>query len=361
MEQKVVVENLKIRWIIILVIIALALVSVWPNFIDINQNSESRDKNSFLVKNRIVEGLDIQGGLQLVMGVDVEEVLKEKISRLPGSLKESLDEQGIVHGKIQVDPQNPLQLHVGFNQEDQVGVLTDYIETRDHFGVVLRVLEKKQNILVVQYVESSVHEYRKQVVDQAIEVLRDRIDEFGVAEPNISSQGSDRILVQLPGIEDTAGAKELIHRSARLNFRAVSKKMEIDKLNALIAEAEEEGDYSLETGNLTYAQYVERLNEDIKSKLPENTKVIFEKNEQAEDMVSGKIPHLVEMNSDLGGEHLEDAVARPDENGRYEVIFRFSPDGKRRFAELTEKTAPGFLAIVLDGIVKSAPSVKGKN
>ena len=349
--------SLKTRWILILTIVAASLVGVWPNFIPL---TSKLDKTSFAATNRIVEGLDIQGGLQLVMGVDVDGVLKEKMARLPGQLKESFEQEGLKHGDIKVAPDHDLRLHISFSTADEATALARFIEQRDHFGILLQVLEQRANTLVLQFLETSVITYRTQIIEQAIEVVRDRIDEFGVAEPSISSQGSDRILVQLPGIQDTAGAKELIHRAARLNFRGVSKKMEADELNNLIGEAEKAGNYSLGAAGLTYKKYIERLNDDLKSKLPENTRVLFERNAQAETLVAGRQAHLIEIGTELGGEHLEDAVARPDEFGRYEVVFRFSPEGRRLFAELTEKTSPGFLAIVLDDVVKSAPSVKEK-
>ncbi len=361
------IESLKMRWLVVVGFVALAVVGVVPNFADKALDTE-RDRNSFMLKNRVTKGLDIQGGLQLVMGVDTRAIMVEKTMRLLTELKDSFDFAKLSHGELRVDPQNALQLLVGFGAGDDEPALREHIESRDYFGVRLQVLELVEGsadagggrAFKVGFVPSTLDAYRAQVVDQAIEVVRARIDEFGVAEPSIAAQGNDRILVQLPGIKDTAGAKELVNRAARLNFRPVSKEVEPEQLAEWMEEAASKGVEFKETKGGGYRAYVEQLNQYLKPKLPLNTRVLFEKNDKAQDMLTGRVPHLIEVNNQLGGEHLEDAIAAPDEFGRYEVNFRFTPEGRRLFAELTEAIAPGFMAIVLDGVVKSAPSVREK-
>ncbi len=88
--------------------------------------------------------------------------------------------------------------------------------------------------------ETTLNDYKDKVLQQSIETIRNRIDEFGVSEPSISRQGSDRILVQLPGMADAERAKELINTTAKLDFMIVSNEVPTNQLQALIAEVEKE-------------------------------------------------------------------------------------------------------------------------
>ena len=97
----------------------------------------------------------------------------------------------------------------------------------------------------LSYYDTRVADIKSQAIAQAIEVVRNRIDEFGVSEPLISAQGEDRILIQLPGIEDSKQAKELIQKTARLEMAIVSEEITPDKLAPLVEAAEKKGNYFL--------------------------------------------------------------------------------------------------------------------
>ncbi len=350
------VRNLKLRWITVLVVFLSAVAWVLPNFIDRDLED---DPSWWGPAKKIVKGLDIQGGLHLVMGVNVEEVLVEKTSRLAASLKADLEERALEVGEIAVAPDNKTELVIQVKEgQKDLSSVESYLADSSYAGT-LQVISNKGESLRLRYYDARAMEYKRQVVEQAIEVIRTRIDSMGVAEPNISAQGDDRILVQLPGIKNARQAKELINRTARLNFRVVHK--ESVPINEWIDEAEEKGGYELGKGELTkYSDYLKRLNEDLKSKLPENTKVVFERLEGAKDLRAGKKAYLIETDKSLSGDLLDDANVTPDQFGAPKVIFSLSVEGRRRFAELTEKAKGGLLAIVLDDVVKSAPSVRMK-
>ena len=234
--------------------------------------------------------------------------------------------------------------------------MKDFLE--DRYATTLQILEESNSALTVRYFESYLRSYATKVLDQAIETIRNRIDEFGVSEPSITAQGTDRILVQLPGIEDATSAKNLINTAARLEFMIVSNKVTPDQLQGWIKEAEKKGNYSLQT--LSYSQYVKRLNADLKGQLPQDTVVHFEKAPNAKTMAAGALPYVLQTDTNLGGDDLEDAYVGFDEFGAPIVSLNFSPSGGKKFADLTGKNINRLMAIVLDKVVKSAPNIKDR-
>ena len=342
-------NSLRAKWIVIFCTMLLAAFWISPNFIDYG-------KDSTFGKSKLILGLDIQGGSHLVMGVNVEEVIQERVARMTKDLVEQFRTDGIQVTDVQTVGDKKTEILVSVEGPAANDQVVKFIE--DRFTTVLQVVSQENNKILLKYFDATILEMKNQVVSQSIEVIRNRIDEFGVAEPSITAQGEDRILVQLPGVQDASGAKELINRTAKLDFRVVSTELPFDKLNEMIAEAEKKGNYKLGDQGLPYSAYIKRLNQDLASQLPKNTRLVFEKLENAETLEAGRQPYLIETDSVLGGAQLEDASVRPDEFGKPEVNFRFTVEGRRLFADLTQKAAGGFIAIVLDDVVKSAPSVR---
>lgn len=346
--------SLRTRWYIIAVSIIVGVIWVSPNFVNY-------DKDSVLGKYKMILGLDIQGGLHLVMGVDVETVIQERALRMAKDLDGQFKADNITHQSVQVAGPKKTEIEILYGDKDAAAeqnkdAILKFIN--DRYGSTLQVVNQSAGRIELRYFDAVMLEMKKSVVAQSIEVIRNRIDEFGVAEPSITAQGNDRILVQLPGVKDAVRAKELINRTARLDFRVVSSEVAPDKLDSMIQESEKKGNYKLGEGGLGYSAYVKRVNGDLVSQLPKNTKIVFEKLESAASLEVGRRPLLLLTDSVLGGDQLSDASVRPDEMGKPEVIFSFSIEGRKLFAELTAKAAGGFIAIVLDDVVKSAPRVE---
>src|SRR5205085_10718945 len=116
---------------------------------------------------------------------------------------------------------------------------------KNQYGTTLIVNKTSDTELSDRYSELYLNELKKRTIEQSIETIRNRIDEFGVSEPSITAQGDNRILVQLPGIQDATRAKELINRTARLEFHMVDGALSASQLTALVAEAEKAGQYTL--------------------------------------------------------------------------------------------------------------------
>ncbi|MFH1128288.1 MAG: protein translocase subunit SecD [Candidatus Omnitrophota bacterium] len=162
---------------------------------------------------------------------------------------------------------------------------------------------------------------KEDACDRALEVIRNRIDAFGVREPSIQKQGLDEIVVQLPGVTDRDRAIDLIGKTALLEFKLVSA--DAEKLKQAISGAVPEG-FELKTA------------------------------------IDDSEPLLVEKKAALTGDSLSDASVRFDENSFNEpvVSLEFNTEGAKKFAEITAANVGARLAIVLDGKVQSAPRIK---
>lgn len=341
-------EYYRTRVSLTLVGIFVALVVFLPNVVNFGDSW-------WFSKAKINYGLDIQGGLHLVMGVDVDGVVAEQTNRMVASLKSELQQGGVV---AQVATDAPTQGKITIT-----GLNADSFEKArklisDRHATVLQETEAggDQSSLVYRYYEAYMMDYRTRVIQQSIETIRNRIDEFGVAEPSISQQGDSRILVQLPGMADAERAKELINTTAKLDFMIVSTALSQDQLTQMITEAETAGGYTLATTK--YSEYVTRLNSDLKSKLPPDTTIFFEKNPNAKSMEVGAIPYLLKTDTDLTGSALDDAFVSYDQYGAPEVALRFNAAGAVKFGDLTGANVGQRMAIVLDRVVKTAPSLR---
>ncbi|MFH1459173.1 MAG: protein translocase subunit SecD [Candidatus Omnitrophota bacterium] len=159
---------------------------------------------------------------------------------------------------------------------------------------------------------------RSDIVDRTIEIIRKRIDQFGVKEPSISRQGADRIIVQLPGVTDRTRALKLIGKTAQLEFRLVSDDQELRQ-------------------------------EAISGEIPEGYELKYDEEEEA---------LLLEKTSVMTGESLADAILSRDNYGRPSVKLEFTSKGSNMFSNITGANVNRRLAIVLDGEVYSAPVIR---
>ena len=347
------IESLKARFIFLIVSFILGLIYLAPNFVSI------KDISWWPAKNKLVYGLDIQGGLHLVLSADVNEIAQERLNRQGLDIKEELAKQDI-KAEVSTSNQKPLFLFLKLEKETNIETAKEWIK-KSSFSSDLQALETKTNTIKLAYYETRVRDLKEQAIKQSIEVIRNRIDEFGVSEPLISAQGEDRILVQLPGIEDSKRAKELIQKTARLELAIVNTEYPPEKLMPLIESAEKAGSYSMQDQSMTYREYVRKINSDLKDKLPENSRLVFEKAPSALNMKAGKIPYLVDMNQSIQGGLLEDAsVAYEQDTNNPVVSFRFQPEGRKLFSSLTGKSIGKQLAVILDNVLKSAPTVQSR-
>lgn len=342
-------ENYRTRIVLAIVGVLLCFAWIAPNVINMENRAWLSKKLNF--------GLDIQGGLHLVMGVDVEGVVAESSTRLATVLKADMNRENIKISDVKVTGSKVGELTLTFPASEATRAAgVTYFEER--YASMLQVMSSSETSIVVKYFEAYMIEYQGRVIAQAIETIRNRIDEFGVAEPSINQQGSDRILVQLPGMADAERAKALINTAAKLDFMIVEESFSQAELSRLVAEAEKAGNYNL--GTMKYSEYIAKVNEDLKGKIPEKTTVLFEKAESAASLEAGAIAFLLRTDTDLNGDSLDDAFVSFDQYGNPEVSLRFNPVGAQRFKDLTGQNIGKRMAVVLDRVIKTAPSLRSE-
>ncbi|MFU2127870.1 protein translocase subunit SecD [Gallibacterium anatis] len=238
-------------------------------------------------------GLDLRGGVRFLMEVDLKSVLAKQQEQLQDSLRTELRKEKFVYKAIQS----------GENYSTVI-TLADNISPSD----VVRVLKRKhanwdvvsngQNVTLTLS-ENELTRLRKSAVEQNITILRKRVNELGVAEPVVQQQGADRIVVELPGVQDTARAKEILGATATLEFRMVNQ-----------------------TANLAAAE---------NGMVPSDSELQHDRN---------GTPVVVYRKTILGGEHITDANSGNDEYGRPQVNISLDSEGGNMMSEAT-KTAIG--------------------
>lgn len=342
------IESLNARLAVVFAVFAIAAIWTAPNFFNL-------EKTWWPTRDRMVLGLDIQGGSHLVLRVDVDSAVKQHLARTATMMEQELKGKSIPVKSVTVTDTERGAISVELSSADGLANARKFFE--ETYARDYRVASATGDKLVLEHEELSMREFKDRLIDQAIATIRNRIDEFGVAEPSITKQGTDRILVQLPGIKDASNAKELINKTARLDFMMLDVSKSGSELAKLIEDAEKEGGFKL--AGMKYTAYVDKLNEQLKGKLPPNTVLYFEKPENAASLEIGRQPYLLKTDEGVTGDHLTDAFVGLDQQGggRPMVNFRFDTVGARLFGELTKRNVKKQMAIVLDKVVKSAPVI----
>src|SRR5690606_11142603 len=181
----------------------LAVLIITPTLLNLDE------KGSFPVKQKINLGLDLQGGLYMVLGIDFEKVYRDEVLGQSRRSIKLLEENGIkaTLGALNTkDANDPKQTIVLSNPSDADKAKA---KIREFYSYPLRLTQDSGANLTYGLGREYLREIEETAVSKSIEVIRNRIDEFGVTEPEIVSQGRDRIVVQLPGVKDIDRAKEL--------------------------------------------------------------------------------------------------------------------------------------------------------
>ncbi|WP_345992446.1 protein translocase subunit SecD [Sulfurimonas sp. HSL-1716] len=265
---------------------------------------------------KITLGLDLQGGLHMLLGVKTDEAVVSRIKSLASSVKHFTD-----HNDILIDSLSVKESSVVFSllDSDDTKSLSEFFKKIK--GVKVDVKGENYTVSLTQ---EEIVKTKQQAVTQAIETIRNRLDQFGLAEPIVARQGEDKILVELPGIktqEEEQRARELISRAAKLELMAVDEDRAARVNTMSRPEASSFGDVILPD-----AQHKE-------------------------------VKHLVKEIPILDGGMLTDARVGFDKNNRPVISFTLNSEGAQIFGDFTGKNVGNHLAIVLDGKVYSAPVI----
>lgn len=350
-------ESLNSRLAVVGVVLAVCLAWTLPNFVDTSKIWwPSQDKLSY--------GLDIQGGLHLVLGIDIDSAVDARISKLSYTMKQELKKDHSVElGDVKLIDPSEAKVHIFYNPGDKEKVLK-YVEDPTYGqGRFFQVLTTTNEYIEARFYEAEMRLFKKSLVDRTIETIRNRIDEFGVKEPTISAQSDDRILVQLPGVQDSAQAKDLINKTAKLNFMIWDPEFmqgtpKYTELETWIGEVEAQQNIKLGEGGLRYSDYVKKMDEALKDRLPKDRVVRFQKAPNAKTLEAGKIPYVLQTDSMMSGDSLNDAAVTLDQIGQPIVVFSFDAKGAKEFGDLTSANVGKLMAVVLDGVVQTAPRLK---
>ena len=163
-------------------------------------------------------GLDLRGGVHFMLQVDMQAALSKKAESLAGDVRSALREKSVRHGGVS---RNGQTVEVRFRDEAMVEAAKRLLQDQFPDLIVAQSLDGAETKLVASIQPAAARKVQEQALKQNITTLHNRINELGVAEPVIQQQGLDRIVVQLPGVQDTAKAKDILGRTATLEIRMV--------------------------------------------------------------------------------------------------------------------------------------------
>jgi protein-export membrane protein SecD len=302
-------------------------------------------------------GLDLQGGIHLMLGVDLNRVIQEAFKRQISSAIDSLQKEnlGFLTQEMTTEKNEDVWV-LKFENPEQKKAADEYLEKQ---FPLLMVQFEEPLALKFKLDEREIQDLRQKTLEQSIEVLRNRIDEFGVKEPIISRAGDDKIQVQFPGLTEIDRIKSIISRTAKLEFRMVGDDLSLATLSGIVQEAAQAGLAFEEKSGQSLSNYTRKLNEFAKPKLPDNKVIRFEKQVNDRTLESSYQPMLVEDIVQLSGLNLQDARVGLDQNSQLpHVEFSLNPTGTKTFSDLTKANVGKQMAIVLDDLVYSAPVIR---
>jgi preprotein translocase subunit SecD len=266
---------------------------------------------------KIALGLDLRGGSHLVMQVETDKAVEAAVDNIIADLQTTAASQGV-------------SVQFSRNGRDITAKFAEALEDKvDTFVkktyAILEPKDRAKGELVYSLQTVRVNEMKEDAVRQAKERTERRINKFGVAEPNVYKQGMDQIVIQLPGIKNPQEAISFIKTAGRLEFKLVDSSSDMTKALA--------------------------------GQVPEGREILYEENVDQSGKVSRQ-PYVVYKQTLLTGDRLTESKVSIDEFGKPAISITFDADGARVFERITAENVGRQLAIVLDGVVHSAPNLR---
>ncbi|WP_434380367.1 protein translocase subunit SecD [Melittangium boletus] len=309
-------------------------------------------------KYRINLGLDLQGGIHMVMRVDTKTALEKRTERRGDQIARYVNEKQLGQVSVSTDPD---RLQVTLTAQDPAtmdAIEKEVLSNNQDFSKVSRDGGK----LTIALADSQTTRFREEAVDQAMLVIRKRIDKWGVAEVDVRKLGSDAIQISLPGRNNPEQAKELVGTTAQLEFHMVDDTTDFFRQTYQNTPPPEGSNITLTTAE-GFPQLEgsdrEALLGYVKGKVPQDRLVLLECIASAtrRGVCDSYRTYLVEKEAPLTGESLTGADASLSQLNEPEVNISFDANGARQFELLTEKGVGRRMAIVLDDYVQSAPRI----
>jgi len=289
--------------ILIIGAVVLSLLYAMPNALP----SSILDKLPSWMPHKTVNlGLDLQGGSHILLQVDLGSVTKQRTEDLIASLRPTLREKKIGYKRLTTTPNG---IRVQVREAAQAEEVRKAVVALDN----TLSLNVNGDMVEASFSEAGLKQIKDEVINQSLEIVRRRIDETGTNEPIITRQGEDRIVVQLPGLDDPERVKQLLGRTAKLSFHMVNMDVAASNIR--------------ETGGDMVLPMTEQPGQTM----------------------------AVERRAVLTGDMLVAAAYAQDQNGQPAVSFRFNPLGTKRFCDISSNNVGKLFAIVLDNQIISAP------
>lgn len=310
-------KNIGLRSAIFAVLIIVALVYLVPTF--------SKELPGWWPKTRILPtkkiklGLDLQGGVHLVLEVDVDKAMVAELERIAGDIKEDLRSAKIRHTDISRNGTNGIDITLLSGQD-----LKPFEDLKNSMYPEYDMVEGEKTedgqVIHLNMTQAAIQDMKDSWTEQALETIRNRIDQFGVNETDIRPQPNNRILIQLPGIKDPDRAIKLIGQTAQLEFKLVDEENSVEEAQKGNIPADDEILYSTKSG----------------------------------------AAYLLKKKTSLTGSHVTDAQVKQDTYGAYYIGLSLDKKGARIFESVTGANVGKKLAIVLDNNVYSAPVIESE-
>ena len=267
---------------------------------------------------KITLGLDLQGGLHMLLGVKTDEAIKSRIKSIAGTIKYLLDDNDIVTDDLRIEGE---RISFKVLDEDDLPKLKELLSKELEGASV----EEAGESFIITLTPEEIKRTKTLAITQAVDTIRNRLDQFGLAEPTVAKQGTDKILVEVPGIksaEDEQRIRELIARAAHLQMMAVDEDRAARVYTMSPAEAKKYGDVILP------------------------------------DVKNEKRKYLLKQIPILDGSMLTDAKVGFDRNNQPVINFKLNGEGATIFGDFSGKSVGKRMAIVLDDKVYSAPVIR---
>jgi len=316
-------KNIKIRAALTIIVCFVALFYLTPSIV-----SDLPDFwKKYLPMDKIHLGLDLQGGTHLVLEVEAAKAVDNAISRMANDVKETL-----MNNKVRFNAIEGLHKPdtISFELPDSASRTAFEKVIRDNFldlEVASSEIKEGRELVSLKLKIKKAEDIKKMAIEQSLETIRNRVDQFGITEPEIIPEGDDRIVIQLPGIKDTERAKNLIGKTALLEFKRVDEEHSLDDA--------------------------------VKGNVPEGSVITYENRLDRQSGRRSNIPILLKNKTLLTGNDLESAQVKiSDRFGEPHVAIKFNAQGAKDFERITGENVKKRLAIVLDNVVHSAPVIQ---
>lgn len=314
-------NSIKIRGLLVLFCLLLSMFAIAPTLM--RGDVPSWWPESF---EAIQLGLDLQGGMHLVLGVDVDKAVESRVDTIVDQTEKRLRDEDITYRRIERRQGDRLVIQV---YDEPEGAQIEALMNEEFPSLEPETMTGSGGYLEKHFrlSDDEIENIKDYAVRQALETMRNRVDEFGVSEPTLQRQTGHRILIQLPGVADPERAIALLGKTARLEFKMVDDTVD--------------------------------MKEALAGRLPEGRQLLYERNVDRQTGAETETPVVVTTQTALTGDLLADANVRIDTrfNEPY-VSIDFNAVGARRFDEITAANVGKRMAIVLDDTVYSAPVIR---